>query len=298
MSRILVTGCSKGLGRATALELTRRGHAVIATSRKIESLASLPVAARLALDVRDAASVRRAAAEAGRVDVLVNNAGEIAVGPIESIPFEEIQKLYDVNVFGMLRTIQAFAPAMRERGSGTIVNVSSIVGRLALPLTRNLRLDQVGHRGPVGGAPDRARPFRREGRRRRAGTDQHRLARRAARSLRRPEPVREPGQGAPGSAARADDAARDHRPDHRRRGRGARAEVPLARRQGRRGDAGRPRSARRFILRRSAALGLWDRLVRRAEAGGSTMGRAGAHAPAPHRARPERDERTTMSGHG
>lgn len=135
MSRILITGCSKGLGRATALELTRRGHQVIATSRKIESLASLPVAARLALDVRDAASVRRAAAEAGRVDVLVNNAGEIAVGPLESIPFEEIQKLYDVNVFGMLRTIQAFAPAMRERGSGTIVNVSSIVGRLALPLT-------------------------------------------------------------------------------------------------------------------------------------------------------------------
>jgi len=135
MSRILITGCSKGLGRATALELTRRGHEVIATARKPESLASLPVAARLALDVRDAASVRRAAAEAGRVDVLVNNAGEIAVGPLESIPFDEIQKLYDINVFGTLRTIQAFAPAMRERGSGTIVNMSSVVGRLALPLT-------------------------------------------------------------------------------------------------------------------------------------------------------------------
>jgi NAD(P)-dependent dehydrogenase (short-subunit alcohol dehydrogenase family) len=135
MSRILITGCSKGIGRATALELARRGHEVIATARKVDSIASLPVASRLALDVRDADSVRRAAAEAGRVDVLVNNAGEIAIGPLESIPFSEIEKLYDINVFGTLRTIQAFAPAMRERGAGTIVNVSSVVGRLALPLT-------------------------------------------------------------------------------------------------------------------------------------------------------------------
>ena len=243
MSRILITGCSKGLGRATALELSRRGHEVVATARRPESLASLPVAARLALDVRDAASVRRAAAEAGRVDVLVNNAGEIAVGPLESIPFDEIQKLYDINVFGTLRTIQAFAPAMRERGSGTIVNISSVVGRLALPLTgiyastkwaiealsEALRIE-LGHFGVK-------------------------------------VVVIEPGQvgtgalDAPRDAARADDAARDHRAHHRRRRRGARAEVPLAGRPGRRGDAHRPRPARRFLVRRGAALGVRDRLV-------------------------------------
>jgi len=77
MSRILITGCSKGLGRATALELTRRGHEVVATARKVETLAELPVARRLALDVTDDASVKRALEEAGAIDVLVNNAAEI-----------------------------------------------------------------------------------------------------------------------------------------------------------------------------------------------------------------------------
>jgi NAD(P)-dependent dehydrogenase (short-subunit alcohol dehydrogenase family) len=135
MSRILITGSSKGLGRATALELVRRGHDVIATARKVETLADLPVAQRLALDVTDEASVRRAVEQAGRVDVLINNAAEIAVAPLESIPFEEVRKLYDINVFGALRMIQAVTPAMRERRAGTVVNISSIVGRVALPLT-------------------------------------------------------------------------------------------------------------------------------------------------------------------
>src|SRR3989442_111624 len=112
MSRILITGCSKGLGRATALELARRGHEVIATARKLETLADLPVAARVALGVTSDASVRLAVEQAGPVDVLVNNAGEIAVAPLESIPFEEIRRIYEINVFGALRMIQAFVPAM------------------------------------------------------------------------------------------------------------------------------------------------------------------------------------------
>ena len=134
MSRILITGCSKGLGRATAIELARRGHEVIATARNPETLIDLP-AARLALDVTDAESVRGVADAAGTVDVLVNNAAEIAMGPLESIPFAEIRRLYDINVFGTLRMIQAFAPGMRARRAGTIVNVSSFVGRAAVPLT-------------------------------------------------------------------------------------------------------------------------------------------------------------------
>jgi NAD(P)-dependent dehydrogenase (short-subunit alcohol dehydrogenase family) len=135
MSRILITGCSKGLGRATALELARRGHEVIATARKLETLADLPVAAHVALDVTSDDSVRLAVERAGPVDVLVNNAAEIAVAPLESMPFEEIHRIYEINVFGTLRMIQALAPAMRMRGSGTIVNISSVVGRVALPLT-------------------------------------------------------------------------------------------------------------------------------------------------------------------
>src|SRR5262245_13882384 len=135
MSRILITGCSKGLGRATAIELARRGHEVIATARNPETLVDLPAAARLALDVTDVESVRGVAETAGTVDVLVNNAAEIAIGPLESIPFAEIRRLYDINVFGTLHMIQAFAPGMRARRAGTIVNVSSMVGRAALPLT-------------------------------------------------------------------------------------------------------------------------------------------------------------------
>lgn len=135
MSRILITGASKGIGRATAVALAQRGHQVIATARNPETLRDLDVAARLALDVTDDASVQRAAAEAGIVDVLINNAGEIAFGALESIPLSEARRLYDINVFGTLRMIQALAPAMRARRSGTIVNVSSVVGRVALPLT-------------------------------------------------------------------------------------------------------------------------------------------------------------------
>jgi NAD(P)-dependent dehydrogenase (short-subunit alcohol dehydrogenase family) len=135
MSRILITGSSKGLGRATALELARRGHEVIATARRVETLADLPVAERLSLDVTDDASVRRAVEQAGRVDVLINNAAEIALAPLESIPFEEVRNLYETNVFGALRMIQAFTPAMRERRAGTVLNVSSVVGRMSLPLT-------------------------------------------------------------------------------------------------------------------------------------------------------------------
>ncbi|MEI9936068.1 MAG: SDR family oxidoreductase [Pseudomonadota bacterium] len=135
MSKILITGTSKGLGRATALELTKRGHEVVATARNVDTLADLPVAARVALDVTSDESVRRALAEVGPVDVLLNNAAEIVVAPLETVPFEEIRRLYEINVFGPLRTIQAWAPGMRARGAGTIVNISSVVGRMGLPLT-------------------------------------------------------------------------------------------------------------------------------------------------------------------
>ena len=134
MSRILITGCSKGLGRATAIELARRGHEVVATARKPETLADLPVAARLALDVMVDASVRRAVRDAGHVDVLVNNAAEIALAPIESFPLQEVRHLYEINFFGALRMIQAVVPAMRERRAGTVVNISSVAGRVARPL--------------------------------------------------------------------------------------------------------------------------------------------------------------------
>ena len=84
--RILITGCSTGFGRATAVEATRRGHEVIATARDVATLDDLDVAERLSLDVTDRASITAAVAQAGRLDALVNNAGVDRHGPVESYP--------------------------------------------------------------------------------------------------------------------------------------------------------------------------------------------------------------------
>ena len=134
MARILITGCSTGIGRAAASELADRGHHVVATARDPASLEGLDVAQRLALDVVDDASVAAVAAAVGEIDVLVNNAGVSARGAIESYPLDEARRLFETNVFGVLRTIGAFAPGMRERGAGLIVNVSSVEGVVSSPL--------------------------------------------------------------------------------------------------------------------------------------------------------------------
>ncbi len=134
MARILITGCSTGFGRASAVELTKRGHDVVATARRPETLADLDVAARVGLDVDDTASVAAAVADAGPVDALVNNAGFGIVGPIELVPVDEIRRMFETNVLGAVRMIQAVVPGMRARGSGTIVNVTSLAGRVTGPI--------------------------------------------------------------------------------------------------------------------------------------------------------------------
>jgi NAD(P)-dependent dehydrogenase (short-subunit alcohol dehydrogenase family) len=133
MSRALVTGCSTGIGRATAIELTKRGFEVVATARRPQTIDDLDVAATLALDVDSDKSVATAVAAAGPIDVLVNNAGFGVIGPVESVPLADIRRMFETNVFGVIRMIQAVLPQMRERGSGTIVNVTSLAGRVAPP---------------------------------------------------------------------------------------------------------------------------------------------------------------------
>jgi NADP-dependent 3-hydroxy acid dehydrogenase YdfG len=134
MTRVLITGCSSGIGRACAIELTKRGFEVIATARKPETLDELDVTEKLALDVTDEASIAAAVRAAGQIDVLINNAGFSVSGPIEKVPVDEVKRLYDTNVFGCVRMIQAVLPQMRERGSGTVVNISSVAGRTSQPL--------------------------------------------------------------------------------------------------------------------------------------------------------------------
>ncbi len=137
---ILVTGCSSGIGRATAVEAARRGHRVFATARNRNDLTELERPDRLAslaLDVTDPLSIRSAVdgvlARAGRLDALVNNAGYGQYGAVEEVTLPEWRAQFDVNLFGAIAVAQAVLPAMRKAGRGTIVNVSSVAGKVAIP---------------------------------------------------------------------------------------------------------------------------------------------------------------------
>jgi len=132
--RILVTGAARAIGRATAVECARHGHEVVATARDDRLLEDLDVAKRLALDVTDLASVRAAVNAAGELDAVVNNAALSGAGPLEDFPMDRLQLIMDTNTYGALRVVQELVPAWRERGSGVIVNVSSVQGRVSTPL--------------------------------------------------------------------------------------------------------------------------------------------------------------------
>jgi NAD(P)-dependent dehydrogenase (short-subunit alcohol dehydrogenase family) len=136
---VLITGCSTGIGRATAGRLLRAGFRVYATARRVETIAALRAlgATTLALDVTDEESMRAAVEqverEAGAVGVLVNNAGYSQSGAIETVPMEEVRRQFETNVFGLVRMSQLVLPRMRERRYGRIVNLSSMGGRLTFP---------------------------------------------------------------------------------------------------------------------------------------------------------------------
>jgi len=138
---VLITGTSSGLGRATARYFHAQGWNVIATMRRPQAETELDRLDRTLvtrLDVEDGASITAAVqaglARFGRIDVLVNNAGYGAYGPLEATPTSSIQRQFAVNVFGPLMAIQAVLPHFRARRSGAIVNISSIGGRMAFPL--------------------------------------------------------------------------------------------------------------------------------------------------------------------
>jgi NAD(P)-dependent dehydrogenase (short-subunit alcohol dehydrogenase family) len=136
---VLITGCSTGIGRATAQRLAGHGHRVWATARHVESIADLERAGcrLLALDVTDEDSMRAAVEEVvrsdGAVGALVNNAGYSQSGAVESVPMEDVRRQFETNVFGLVRMCQLVLPSMRERGAGRIVNVSSMGGKLVFP---------------------------------------------------------------------------------------------------------------------------------------------------------------------
>jgi len=141
---ILITGCTSGIGRHAALHLARKGHRVFATGRNVAALAELQAAApanleTFTLDVTSPESIARAHARIDArtmghgVDVLVNNAGYGLLGPTEMISDAEMRAQYETNVFGLMAVTRAFLPAMHAKGSGRIINVSSIGGLVTLP---------------------------------------------------------------------------------------------------------------------------------------------------------------------
>jgi NAD(P)-dependent dehydrogenase (short-subunit alcohol dehydrogenase family) len=138
MSKVaLITGCSTGIGRDLAQRLTQSGYTVVATARKAETLWDIQAALKLPLDVTQPESIQAAVdcvlQHFGRIDVLVNNAGYAVRGAVEEVPVEQTQQMFDANVFGVIRMIQAVVPHMRQQKAGRIINISSIAGKLVTP---------------------------------------------------------------------------------------------------------------------------------------------------------------------
>jgi NADP-dependent 3-hydroxy acid dehydrogenase YdfG len=136
---VLVTGCSSGIGRASALRLARSGWTVYASARRPETLTELADAGcrTLALDVTDEDSMRAAVASVeqaeGAVGVLINNAGYSQSGAIETVPIEAVRRQFETNVLGLVRLTQLVLPRMRAQRWGKIVNLGSMGGRLTFP---------------------------------------------------------------------------------------------------------------------------------------------------------------------
>ncbi len=136
---VLITGCSSGIGRVTALYLLSRGHTVFATSRDVSTMDGLAAAGAFvrALDVTDEESsakvVAEVEAEFGSVGALVNNAGYAEYGPVETVSLDRTRDQFETNFFGLTRMCQLVLPGMRRVGRGRIVNMSSVGGRIAFP---------------------------------------------------------------------------------------------------------------------------------------------------------------------
>jgi NAD(P)-dependent dehydrogenase (short-subunit alcohol dehydrogenase family) len=137
---VLVTGASVGIGRATAELLLKEGYTVYAGARRLEKLKELePLGAKvLPLDVTDEVSLKNAVESVvraeGRIDVLINNAGYGVNGAVEDVPMAEARRQFEVNVFGLARLTQLVLPVMRAQGRGKIINISSIAGKITVPL--------------------------------------------------------------------------------------------------------------------------------------------------------------------
>ena len=137
---ILVTGASSGIGKATALILINEGHIVYGAARRVEKMKDLEEAGghAIKMDVLEEdqmqAAIKQIIDEQGRIDVLVNNAGYAIYGSVEDITIDEARRQFEVNIFGLARLTQLVLPHMREKKNGSIINISSVGGKIFTPL--------------------------------------------------------------------------------------------------------------------------------------------------------------------
>jgi len=132
--KVLITGASKGIGKAIAKALLNLGYTVIGTSRDPEDIKDkIGGVEYVKLDLNDEKSIDDCIKKIGSVDVLINNAGQSQIGPVEELPLEKIKKMFQINLFGMIKLTQAFLPEMRKKRRGMIINIGSLVGKFAIP---------------------------------------------------------------------------------------------------------------------------------------------------------------------
>ena len=135
----IITGTSSGMGRATAMKLHQQGYQINGAARRRERMKNLEEEgiAVVSLDLTDYASIEAAVntviEKEGRIDVLVNNAGYGSYGSVEEVSIEEAKRQFEVNLFGLARITQLVLPIMRKQGSGRIVNISSMGGKIYTP---------------------------------------------------------------------------------------------------------------------------------------------------------------------
>jgi NAD(P)-dependent dehydrogenase (short-subunit alcohol dehydrogenase family) len=140
MSIILVTGASSGIGKAAAHALLRQGHTVYVAARRVEAMhelaeqGAIPLRMDITRDADIASAVELITRQHGGVDVLVNNAGFGMYGSIEETSLDDARYQFEVNLFGMARLTQLLVPFMRKKGKGTIINLSSMGGKVYTPL--------------------------------------------------------------------------------------------------------------------------------------------------------------------
>ncbi|GAB3806522.1 oxidoreductase [Spirosoma humi] len=137
---VLVTGASSGIGKATAIYLAQNGYNVYGAARRVDKLQALQSYGvhAIEMDVTDDESIlkgmNKIVSQAGRIDILVNSAGLGSYGALEDVPMAEARNQVEINLFGVARLIQLVLPSMRKNGYGKIVNISSVGGKVGLPM--------------------------------------------------------------------------------------------------------------------------------------------------------------------